>query len=81
MLSENYVELPRSFRTLPTNAQRVGDVDPDAEIEVTWVLKPRTDPRPTDAVLPGTDRRAALRAHRAAQHRDDFRLAACRTGV
>src|SRR5215469_17640060 len=74
MLSRDYVEFPPSHLSLPANAQRVGDVSPDEWIELSVHLKPRRDPRSTDEALPGTDRRAALRAQRAALHRDDFRL-------
>jgi kumamolisin len=74
MVSKNYVDFVASYRTLPANAQRVADVSPEEPIEASIYLKPRTDPGPADAAPQETDRRAALRAHRAAQHQDDIKL-------
>jgi len=68
------VEFRASHRTLPAKAQRVAEVPPDEPIEVSIYLKPRADSDLADAALSGTDRRAALRAHRAAQHQDDVKL-------
>ena len=74
MPSKNYVDFAASQRTLPANAQRVAEVSPDERIEVSIYLKPGSDAGLPNAALPGTDRRAALRAHRAAQHQDDIKL-------
>jgi len=74
MPSRDYVEFPASHRTLPANAQRAAEVPPEEPLEVSIYLKPRADSDLADAALSGTDRRAALRAHRAAQHQDDVKL-------
>jgi hypothetical protein len=74
MVSKAYVDFVESHRTLPEGAQRLGDVAPDENIEVSVYLKPRPDTSPADAALRATDRRTALRARRAVQHRDDIRL-------
>src|SRR5262249_10306996 len=74
MPSKNYVDFAASHRTLPANAQRVAEVSPEERITVSIYLKPRPDTGLADAALPGTDRRAALRMHRAAQHQADITL-------
>jgi kumamolisin len=74
MVSKTYVDFPESHRTLPAGAQRLGDVAPDENIEVSVYLKPRPYTGPADEALRDTDRRAALRARRAVQHQDDIRL-------
>jgi kumamolisin len=72
MASRTYKEFTASEKSAPGPAcKRIGDIAANEHFEVSIYLKPR-GPEPKAA--PGVDVRAALAAHRQAQHAHDFKL-------
>ncbi|HET9389212.1 MAG TPA: S53 family peptidase [Steroidobacteraceae bacterium] len=73
MPSKSYREFSASHRVAPgPSCKLIGEVPGAERVEISIYLKPR-DGEPA-APAKGADRRAAMRAHRAAQHAGDIEL-------
>lgn len=73
MPSKSYREFSASQRVAPGPSCRlIGEVPGEETIEISIYLKPRAGEPP--AVAKGSDRREAMRAHRATQHAGDIKL-------
>src|SRR6185312_12572844 len=73
MPSKSYREFSASHRVAPGPACKlIGEVPGEERVEISIYLKPRNGEPAAPAK--GSDRRAAMRAHRAAQHASDIEL-------